>query len=152
MAEVIEQWPIIGRDDLYYGGTGYKNDQGMGVQLNPLGGEVPSEAQAIAMPNADLVAVPVTSLYDFGTTVRSSKVLHPRTPEPFLVLHPVDAEKQKATDGMTVNIIINGASTTVVVKVSAGIPAGFALVPRSMGVSIDGPAAVEIQVAETVGA
>ena len=37
LAEVTEQWPIIGRDDLYYGGTGYKNDQGLGVQLHPSG-------------------------------------------------------------------------------------------------------------------
>ena len=151
LAEVTEQWPIIGRDDLYYGGTGYKNDQGLGVQLQPQGGEVPSGAQAPAMPDADLVAVPVTSLYDYGTTVLPSKVLHPRTPEPFLLINPVDASKQKTTDGMTVDIVVNGVSKTVVIKVDKGIPAGFALVPRSMGISIDGPAAVEkIQVAETV--
>ncbi len=79
-------------------------------------------------------------------------MVHPRTPQPFIALNPADAEKQKAADGMTVNIIVNGASVTVAVKVSAGIPAGFALVPRSMGVSIDRPAAVEIQVVETVKA
>jgi hypothetical protein len=54
---------------------------------------------------------------------------------------------------MTVDIIVNGAPATVVVRVSESIPAGLALVPRSMGVSLDSPAAVEkIQVAESVTA
>jgi NADH-quinone oxidoreductase subunit G len=153
LAKVTEQWPIIGREDLYYGGTGYKNDQGLGVQLQPQGGDAPGNVQSPVMPDANLVAVPVTSLYDFGTTLSPSEVLHPRIPEPFLVLNPVDAQKQKTTDGMTVKILVNGASATVVVKVNEGIPAGFALVPRSMGVSIQGPAVVEkIQVAESVPA
>ena len=33
LAEVIGQWPIIGRSDLYYGGTSYQNSQGLGVHL-----------------------------------------------------------------------------------------------------------------------
>jgi len=31
---VREQWPIVGRGDLYYGGTTYENAQGLGVHLN----------------------------------------------------------------------------------------------------------------------
>lgn len=34
LAEVTEQWPIVGRGDLYYGGTTYENRQGLGVHLN----------------------------------------------------------------------------------------------------------------------
>ncbi|MBM3151301.1 MAG: NADH-quinone oxidoreductase subunit NuoG [Chloroflexi bacterium] len=34
LAEVREQWPIIGRADLYYGGASYQNSQGLGVHLN----------------------------------------------------------------------------------------------------------------------
>jgi NADH-quinone oxidoreductase subunit G len=33
LSEVVEQWPIIGRGDVYYGGTTYENRQGLGVQL-----------------------------------------------------------------------------------------------------------------------
>lgn len=33
LAEVSEQWPIVGRGDLYYGGTSYQNSQGLGVHL-----------------------------------------------------------------------------------------------------------------------
>jgi NADH-quinone oxidoreductase subunit G len=149
LAEVNEQWPIMGQDDLYYGGTGYKNDQGLGVQLQPQGGSVPTGAQAPAIPDAKLVAVPVTSLYDRGTTVQPSKVLDPRIPQPFITLNPKDAEAQKATDGMTVNINVRGTATNVIVRVDESVPGGFALVPRSMGVSLESPAVIEIQVAET---
>jgi NADH-quinone oxidoreductase subunit G len=37
LAEVTEQWPIIGRNDLYYGGTSYQNSQGLGVHLGLAG-------------------------------------------------------------------------------------------------------------------
>ena len=33
LAEVVEQCPIVGRADMYYGGTTYENKQGLGVQL-----------------------------------------------------------------------------------------------------------------------
>ena len=33
LAETTEQWPLIGRSDLYYGGTSYQNSQGLGVHL-----------------------------------------------------------------------------------------------------------------------
>ncbi|NJD59955.1 MAG: NADH-quinone oxidoreductase subunit NuoG, partial [Anaerolineae bacterium] len=34
LAEVTEQWPIVGRGEMYYGGTLYANDQGLGGQLS----------------------------------------------------------------------------------------------------------------------
>jgi NADH-quinone oxidoreductase subunit G len=33
LAEVHEQWPLVGRSDLYYGGAVYQNTQGLGVHL-----------------------------------------------------------------------------------------------------------------------
>ncbi len=38
LAKVEEQWPVVGGRDLYYGGTSYKNDAGLGQQLR-LGAE-----------------------------------------------------------------------------------------------------------------
>jgi NADH-quinone oxidoreductase subunit G len=35
LSEVTPQWPIIGRGDLYYGGTTYENSQGLGKHLAP---------------------------------------------------------------------------------------------------------------------
>ncbi len=36
LAEVVEQWPIVGRDHLHYSGTVYENRQGLGVHLQTL--------------------------------------------------------------------------------------------------------------------
>jgi len=86
VSEVSEQWPIIGRQDLYYGGTSYENSQGLGFSSNlphsvasrsPLDGRSPLfRFQALT---SDLVAVPVTRLYDRGQTVLPSKIA-PFTP------------------------------------------------------------------------
>jgi NADH-quinone oxidoreductase subunit G len=86
LAEVQEQWPIIGRADLYYGGTSYENSQGLGVQLAPavqrgispaLGWINPGELEEV---QDGLLAVPVTRLFDRGSLLLYSKVLQPRLP------------------------------------------------------------------------
>jgi NADH-quinone oxidoreductase subunit G len=152
LAQSPEQWPIVGRTGLYYGGTGYKNEQGVGVQLQQtsLPAFQPSSGKSEKLKDKRLIAVPVTSLYDHGTMVMPSAVLHPRIPQPFLVMHPRDAEAQKAAEGMTVNVSVNGASVKMMVRINEAIPAGFVLVPRSMGLALDGPAAVEIKIAEAI--
>jgi len=148
LAEVTEQWPIIGRSDLYYGGTSYENLQGLGLQLPaPKGGEVPPETTSSGLPVGKIIALPVTRLYDLGTMLVPSEILRPRLTKPFIALNPADAEDQKATDGMTVNISVKGVSAPAVVKVDENVPAGFALVPRSCGLGIDKPTKIEIQVA-----
>ena len=38
LAETTEQWPIIGRSDVYYGGTSYANKQGLGCSASPAAG------------------------------------------------------------------------------------------------------------------
>ncbi len=45
LAETTEQWPIIGRADLYYGGTSYQNSQGLGVHLG-----IKTESEVLSSP------------------------------------------------------------------------------------------------------
>lgn len=150
MAEVSEQWPIVSRADLFYGGTSYENKQGLGVQLGLQGKQSKQGIQGTQeMPKGDLIAVPITRLYDLGTMLTPSDVLASRLPEPFIALNPKDAQRVKTTDGMTVSISINAHSYTVVVRADETVPAGIVLVPRSVGVPISGPAAIEIRIAET---
>ena len=74
LAEVHEQWPIVGRGDLYYGGTTYENTQGLGVQLCQCGaarregGPAASSSKVASLrpKEKQLLAVPVTKLYDRG--------------------------------------------------------------------------------------
>jgi NADH-quinone oxidoreductase subunit G len=160
LAEVCEQWPIIGRSDLYYGGTGYENQQGLGIQLPlnldsapkvsvepeiqpPLHGEEGNKEK-------ELIAIPVTKLYDRGTMVHPSELLHSRIAEPYITMNPLDAQAQKATDGMTVTINVNNAFAPAVVKIDENVPAGFVLVPRSCGIPVVTPVEISIRIAEVV--
>jgi len=152
LAETTEQWPIVGRGDLYYGGTGYENKQGLGIQLAPLGvQETPGvSTDPRGLPEGEVIVVPITLLYDRGSMITPSEVLHPRLPEPFILVNPKDSHTLKAIDGMTVGISINGGKTNnAVVKEDENVPQGFALIPRSMGVPIDKPSAFEIRIAES---
>ena len=155
LAEVTEQWPIIAREDLYYGGTSYENKQGLGVQLQPTsqaGGTVSlSWPQLPAMEEAGegmLLAVPVTRLYDRGQTLMPSEVLKSRIPEVNITLHPSDAGSLKITNGDPVVLLLNGVEYRTAARLDETVPTGVVLVPRSMGVPVDDPAPVEIKVYE----
>ncbi|MBN2500337.1 MAG: NADH-quinone oxidoreductase subunit NuoG [Anaerolineales bacterium] len=152
LSQVEEQWPVIGRSDVYYGGTSYDNRQGLGVQLAsgaerdelvPLNFVQPSESEK---PASGLWAVPVTRLYDNGDLISMSKVLRPRLPEPFVVLHPKDAQTLDLEEGQQVRVRLeDDAARKVVVKFDQTIPEGVVLVPRSMGMAIRTPRAITIQ-------
>ena len=152
LAEVKPQWPIVGRGDLYYGGTTYENKQGMGVQLSAAAtrGEKVSipKVQKEAAPRPkekELLAVPVTKLYDRGTTVLPAELLHERIGDASVVLHPDVAKTLGVEAGQTVNISFNGVSGEVVVKLDDTISVGVALIPRSMGLAIREPVAVKVK-------
>jgi NADH-quinone oxidoreductase subunit G len=146
LAEVSDQWPIIGRGDLYYGGTGYENKSGLGIQLPQIDHQTLARIKPAIEPAEKLIAVPVTKLYDRGTMTVPSELLHPRLVEPFITLNPADANALKATDGMTVNISVNDSYAPVVVIIDKNVPAGYALVPRSSGIGVNQPTEIEIKV------
>jgi NADH-quinone oxidoreductase subunit G len=161
LAEVTEQWPIIGREDVYYGGTGYDNHQGLGIPLSsaaqrgepvslgwmqplPLDGKPPAEAEL----NPGLLGMPVTRLYDRGQTVLPSLLLRTRVPEPFVVLNPQDAGRLELKAGNLAEVTLRGQTLTVIVRVDDTVPVGILLLPRSMGLPVTGPEIVQIRVAE----
>lgn len=155
LAEVGEQWPIIARADLYYGGASYENRQGLGVQLQPaaqrgepvsLGWVRPGEASRLE--GTGLLAVPITRLYDRGQTMRPSTLLHGRIPALYVALNPAQAERLGLSEGATVRLSLNGAACDAVVRLDESVPENVALVPRSLGAPIDGPAPAALEVKE----
>ena len=154
LAEVVEQWPIVGRGDLYYGGTTYQNTRGLGAQLVPAAQRdqpVPlgwSEPPVVDIPEDMLLAVPVTRLYDRGITVMPSILLHKRIPQPYLALNPLDASRLGAEEAATVEIILPNSTVLSTVKLDETVPPGVVLVPRSLGAPIDGPVPAEMRVVE----
>ncbi len=145
LAKVQPQWPIIGREDLYYGGTSYENTQGLGVQLPSAGEAQEREVTAPALPTGEgLLAVPVTRLYDRGTTLTPSKVLEPRLPQPFVRLHPATAAAHGLQDGQTVAVL----DTPVTLRLDETLPEDVLLVPRSLGVPLFAPQRVTVHAYE----
>ncbi len=160
LSEVTEQWPIIGREDLYYGGTGYDNHQGLGVPLSsaaqrgepvslgwlqpqPLDGKPPASAGM----DHGLLGMPITRLYDRGQTILPSLLLRTRVPDPFIVLNPQDAGRLELKAGDLAEVTLRGQTLTVIVRVDDTVPVGIVLLPRSMGLPVTGPEIVQVRVA-----
>lgn len=150
LAEVVEQWPIVGRGDLYYGGTAYENTQGLGVRL----ARVSAEAEAIALPEVApaevpapeaLYLVPFVRLYDQGQTLRPSRLLHRRIARAGLYLAPQTAAQLGVQNGEYVQVSVDGWSETLSVQVVANVPEGVGLVPHSSGVALRQPQWVRAQ-------
>jgi NADH-quinone oxidoreductase subunit G len=137
LAETHEQWPIVGRRDLYYGGTTYENRQGLGVQL-ALNAPFPVKSAAMKSlrPDEDQwLAVPVTRIYDRGLTVSTSELLLPHIGVAAVFLHPDSAAKLGVKAGEQLKV--NGFQAEV--RLDETVPASVALLPRSMGFPINAP-------------
>jgi NADH-quinone oxidoreductase subunit G len=145
LAEVTEQWPIIGREDLYYGGTGYANMQGLGVQLNNAAGRgEPVSLEVFDLPerkNDGLTAYPITRLYDQGNIMRHAAVMFPRIDSPHVMLNPADADGL----GESALIGLNGFQAEVDIKFNENVPQGVVLVPRSFGLPITAPTRITVK-------
>jgi NADH-quinone oxidoreductase subunit G len=147
LAQVEEQWPVVGRGDMYYGGTTYENSQGLGVQLEVRGEAVAVEPVAPSGNGGQpgLVAVPVTRLYDRGTIMTRSTTLGSRLSATLVVFHPEDARKLMLSKRMKVRLAWNGSNAEAEVDCDGTMPEGFVLVPRSLGMAVDSPVAVEVE-------
>jgi NADH-quinone oxidoreductase subunit G len=164
LSETSEQWPIIGREDLYYGGTGYENNQGLGAQLPLAETEEKSSLQLsgssvefIHIPRLGQIAFPVNRLYDRGQTLIHSKLILERIGEPFVVISAIDAERIRVEAGGMVQISFDSTSTSsnasfssdnkviVKVQISEELPERVALIPRSFGMPGYKPVQVDIR-------
>jgi len=149
LAEVSEQWPIVGRGDLYYGGTSYENTQGLGAHLAlspaPAFTLTPSPSPA---GRGGLIAVPVTKLYDMGTTVAPAKLLESHIGQASVVLNPATARKIGVDNGGQAKVSLSNVEAEVMVKFDESLAEGVVLVYRSFGIPISEPTAVTLTVAE----
>lgn len=151
LAEVHGQWPIVGRGDLYYGGTTYENTHGLGVQLSPLaqaGGavrisKVRKEA-ALRPKEKELLAVPVNKLYDMGVTIQMTDMLEQRVGEAFFAMNPATVKKFGLEEGKPAKLTWDGSTVEAVVKVDETVASGVVLAPRSMGLAICEPVVVRV--------
>ena len=91
LAQTLDEWPPVGDNDLYFGGTAYDNRGGIGaqtksdVELQQLG---PVSDRALkwidAPPIEGRTLLPPRRLYHRGTLIAQSTVFQPRLIEPLL--------------------------------------------------------------------
>jgi NADH-quinone oxidoreductase subunit G len=153
LAQVAEQWPIVGRDDLYYGGSSYANAQGLGIHLSlpeqspPLSWPKVTE---INLPEDVLLGVPITILYDHGRLIDHSQVLHRRIPPAYITVHPDVAQRLEILDGASIRFEVNETLVKAILHIDDRIPPGVALVPRSLGIPVNAPMLLDIKLAQKV--
>ena len=137
LAAVEPQWPEVGGADLYFGGTAYANKQGLGVQLAPRGAGRPLKWKAPPRASAkkDLLIVPVTKLYDRGSTLRESKLLEARIAQLQMALHPSEIERLGLSGVREAEIVWDGRVERLKFAANTDVPIGSALVPRSLPLS-----------------
>jgi NADH-quinone oxidoreductase subunit G len=139
LARTEQQFPAIG-DDVYYGGTAYKNRGGLGVQIATAAdqGHTPRPAE-VKLPDAvkagrgKLLVLPVTRLYNRERAFRPSALVHARVAAPHAGLNSADANRLKVNSGDTIEIEIDGGvAVQVHVRVDDGIPQGVVTLPRHL--------------------
>ena len=96
-------------------------------------------------PKDGLLLVPVVELYDHGTTVVPSEVLHPRLAPALLRIHPEDANGMGIVNGEKVELRINGRVEEICVRVDGDVVEGTLLLPRSQDVAVSGPVYAKVK-------
>jgi NADH-quinone oxidoreductase subunit G len=149
LAEVEAQWPPVGGDDLYLGGTAYRNEQGLGAQLPSAAerGEKieldwPSPAERV--PGDGLLLVPVTRLFDRGATVLPSALLAGHLARAAVEIHPDEAGRLDLLPEGLLELRWDGHTEQLPVRLSTDVPPGVLLLPRSVGLPLHAPVRVQV--------
>ena len=132
LATYVEQFPKVGGDDLYYGGTSYENTAGVGEQWASLS-EAKGKAKAFEVPEVEaaqttgLKVINAPAPYTPGTLIKYSTVLEPRVAQPTVFVNEADAGKLGIATGDKVGVKVNGSSQPATAHVNGHAPAGVVL-------------------------
>jgi NADH-quinone oxidoreductase subunit G len=158
LSRVEEQWPLIGRSDLYYGGTAYDNKWGMGQQWavaaesGPVESyDLPTEVQsAPATRFGALNIMHIPALYTPGTLINRTELLKFRIARPTLFLNEADATVMMVSDGDPVDLHLGSEAIPVTAIISTDPPAGLGLLRGVPGAQLNGvfPATVTVRSAD----
>ncbi|WP_119073084.1 NADH-quinone oxidoreductase subunit NuoG [Aggregatilinea lenta] len=138
LAWVEDQFPDVGGDDLYYGGTSYTNRSGLGVQWLTDAEDPAARLPLQPVPEAaspapeGLQVVPVWTLFDHGLLFNESELMHHRVPEPYAEINAEDAAALGIADGDRIRVSAGNAQVEVVARVDGRAPVGTVLLPRNL--------------------
>lgn len=125
LAQVVQQWPMVSDEALYFGGTAFENRWGLGQQW-----PITAPKEPFTLPDVDvttpqgLVLVRAAALYTPGTLNRYSPVIGNRLAQPTLFVHETDAARLAVTTGDQVQVGANGTAVSARVSVDGAVPAG----------------------------
>jgi len=137
LARVEPQFPKVGGEDLYYGGTAYANRGGLGIQWAT---NAEKEKYSLVVRPVDtskdrpegLVVVPVKVLFDREPLFAPSAIMHHRIPEPYAELNADDAAELGIADGDQVILAADGVQVVVKARVNGKSPLGAVLLPQHL--------------------
>lgn len=139
LAETKPQFPDVGGADLYYGGTAYNNDGGLGIQWKTSSelGTAPTVAKAKApakpkLKKDELLIVPVAELYDRQPEFYASKLMHTHIDAPYITLNPKDAEALGLIAGATAAVSYGLVTLNAEVRVDHLLGQGVALIGKNL--------------------
>lgn len=155
LAETVSQRPIVGRSDLYYGGTSYENRQGLGKQLSTSA----ARGEPVHIPDLslnepilpdpeqtdDLLALPISLLFDQEAVLLNSTLLKERIAATQILLGTKAAQKRDIQNGDGVKVVIDGVEYPAVAKLDDGIPPVNVLVPLNVGIPLTKPILVKVR-------
>jgi len=137
LAWVEDQFPDVGGDDLYYGGTAYTNTGGLGLQwkTNAEHGQHRLTVRPVTVERFKgdgLRLIPVQTLYDQGMWFRVSDVMDQRVPAPYAELNEADAAALGISNGERIAVIFGENKVEVQARVNGKSPAGYVLLPMRL--------------------
>ncbi len=131
LAQMVEQWPLVGGEDLYYGGTSYANEVGVGIQW-----KVAAETEAVnffetaeaAESSDSLQLIQSRELYRPGTLIEKSALLADRLSQPTVWVNPANANALSVVDGDAITIHVGKAEMPATVRVNEDVSEGIVAV------------------------
>jgi NADH-quinone oxidoreductase subunit G len=141
LAKVERQFPDVGGEDLYYGGTAYQNTGGLGVQA-PTAADAGEKVKVgkVTLPETPTVkrggtlVVPTVRLYNRERVFEPSieALMRPRVAEAYVEISAADAKKKKINHGDLVQVKIGDVEIKVRARVNGAAPEGTVLLPRHL--------------------
>jgi NADH-quinone oxidoreductase subunit G len=162
LAQVDPQWPRVGDEDVYYGGTSYKNESGLGVQWPSAAQNQavrPFELPEITAGHEDgLHVISTAALYKRGTLLDHTELLDGRVAEPVLFLTAEDAASRGIDEGDALELTLGETNVQVRARLDGDAPSGVALLrgagPRGYAGPVEirkvAPASMEAAPAEAM--
>ena len=139
LSKVERQFPDVGGRDLYYGGTAYNNQGGLGIQIpshadrgGPLNQVKVTAPKPIQAGENEIVVIPITRLYNRQRNFRPTALMEGRVLDAHAVIHTADANARGIRQGDRVELRVGEARAQAQAVLSDEIDQGSVALPRHL--------------------